>query len=205
MSRLIQSLEPRMLLSATPAQIVADELKIVSDAGTARSDVLHDAPILIADARAIATDLKSLANTSQNRGLGATLKSDVTQWFARLKTEVLNLIHTGEPDARKAVAAGMAVYLNPSNTSARARLSADLTHIESVTSGPIAKLLSDAASARTAVLADLNAITTANPTATNLNSDVSRATSDTNAALNAATSDVHGLQSDVSTLISDLG
>lgn len=205
MNAQIQPLEPRLLLSASSAQIVADELKIVSDAGTARSDVLHFAPILIADAKSVAADLKSLANTSQNRSLGTKLKSDATQWFTRLKTEVLTIIHTGEPDVRRAVADGIAVYLNPSNTSARNRLSADLTHLQSVTSGPIAKVLTDAASARTAILADLTAITTANPTATTLNSDVSKATGDTNTALNAATNDVHGLQSDVNTLISDLG
>jgi hypothetical protein len=204
MSCLIQSLEPRTLLSASSAQIVADELKIVSDARTARSDVFHYTPILIADAKSIAADLKSLANTSQNRSLGAKLKSDATQWFTRLKTEVLSIIHTGEPDARKAVVDGIAVYLNPSNTSARSQLSADLTQLQSVTSGPIAKLLSDAASARTAILSDLTAITAANPTATTLNSDVSKATSDTNTALNAASSDVHAIQTDVNTLISDL-
>jgi hypothetical protein len=204
MNHLVQPLEPRTLLSASSAQILADELKIVSDAGTARSDVFHYAPILIAGAKSIAADLKSLANTSQNRSLGAKLKSDATQWFTRLKTEVLSIIHTGEPDARKAVLDGIAVYVNPSNTSARSRLSADLTHLQSVTSGPITKLLSDAGSARTAILADLTAITTANPTATTLNFDVSKATGDTNTATNTATNDVHGLQSDVNTLISDL-
>ena len=205
MTRLIQPLESRILLSASSTQIVADELKIVSDANSARTDVLHFAPILVADAKSVAADLKSLSNTAQNRTLGAKLKTDATQAFAHLKSEVLAIIHTGGPVAKKAVIDGLAVFANPSSVAARARLSADLKHLQSVTSGTIAKFLSDAGSARTAILGDLNAITAANPTGTTLATDVSKASIDTTAALGAATTDVQTLQGDVNTLITDLG
>ena len=205
MSSFIQPLESRTLLSASSAQIVADELKIVTDAKAARADVFHFAPILAADAKTIAADLKALLNATQNRTLAGKLKTDATQWFARLKADVLTIVRAGGADARKSVADGIAVFFNPGNTAARNRLSADLTHLEGITAGPISKLLGDAGSARTAILADLSAISSSNPTNTALTADVQHASTDTNAALQAATTDVQTLQGDVNLLIKDLG
>jgi hypothetical protein len=205
MVRFIDPLESRVLLSASSTQIISDELKIVSDAKAARSDVFHYAPVLKSDAKSILNDVKALANTTQNRTLSSHLSTDATNWVSRLKADVLTIIRAGGADARRAVADGIAVFLNANNTAARARLAVDLTHLQIATNGPISKLLSDAGSARTAILNDLNSISSANSSNTTLKTDVLHASTDTQNVSNVATADVQKLQGDVTTLVKDLG
>src|SRR5437016_154498 len=100
MNRFIDPLESRVLLSASSTQIISDELKIVTDAKSARSDVFHYAPILKTDAKSILKDVRSLANTTQNRTLSSHLTTDATSWFSRLKGDVLTIIRAGGADAR---------------------------------------------------------------------------------------------------------
>ena len=204
MSGFVQALESRVLLSASSTQIIADELAIVSDANAARVDVFHYAPILKSDAKAILRDVKGLANTTQNQTLSSHLITDASTAFSKLKTDVLTIIRAGGADARHAVAGGVAVFLNPGNFAARTRLAAALTHLQSVTSGPVAKLLSDAGNARTSIANDLNSISSANSSNATLQSDVQHASTDTQDALNTATTDIHKLQADITTLVNDL-
>src|SRR3954447_11033064 len=96
MSHLIESLEARVVLSATAAQIVADELKLVTDAKAVRADVQKFGPALQAEVKQIQATLKTLPATPQNKTLGTRLRSDVSAWYGHLKSDVLTLIRTGE-------------------------------------------------------------------------------------------------------------
>lgn len=205
MNRFVQSLEPRVVLSATAAQIVADELKILADARAVRADVQKFGPSLLAEAKQIRASLKALPATAQNNTLGSRLRADVAAWYGNLKSDVLTLVRTGESAARKSVADGIAVYLSPSNTAARAKLAADLKSLDTATAAPITRILADVASARTAVFNDLNAISAANPSAPALQATVLKASTDSQAALGAATTDVQAIQTHVRALVTDLG
>ena len=203
---LVQSLESRRLLSSAPATgVVADELKIVADANSIKADVAHCRRTLKLDAQTISADLKRLPNTAPNRSLLTTLKGDVNHQLVTVKADVSALLKAGEADARKAMADGIRVFLNPTNSAPRAKLAADIRKLQTETATPLAKLLGDLSSAKTAIANDLSAIAAANPSAKQLQADVPAVQRDATTCLNTVNDNVQTVQTDVANLLHDLG
>lgn len=204
MSKFVQALESRTLLSASGSAIVADEVRLVGDARAIRSDVHHFSALLKTDSHQIQADLRGLPKTAGNRALVATLRTDLRKGTATLQKDVSAIIRTGSADARKALGDGMALFLNPTNVSAIARLAGDITRLESGVAAPLAALLTDAAAFQANLSGDLTALSAANPTNDTLQSHVQTASADTASALATAHNDVNTVQTDVTALLRDL-
>lgn len=204
MSQFVESMESRRLLSASGLAIVGDEVQLVSDARSIRSDVQHFGRSLKNDEKVIQSDLRGLPDNATNRGLVGTLRTDVRNGIGKLQRDVANLIRVGSSDARRALADGIALFFNPNNSGAQSRLANDIVRLQNETATPIATVLSDATSFQTKVAQDLTAISSANPTNAALGTHANTANTDTASALAAAQNDVHKVQTDVATLLHDL-
>ena len=204
MSPFVQTLESRTLLSASGATIVTDEGRLLGDARSIRADVHHFGSVLKNDSRLIQTDLRGLPGTPANRTLVSTLRADVQKGVAKLQKDVAAVVRVGSADARRAIADGLAVFLNPTNARALARLAGDITRLTTEVATPVATVLADAASFQSTVNHDLTAVAAANPTNTALQSHVQTATGDTSLALTTAQNDLQTVQTDVGTLLHDL-
>lgn len=204
MSQFIQVLESRTLLSASGTAIVADETRLLGDARTIRAEVSHFGSLLKADSRLIQADLRGLPNTPGNRALVATLRTDVQKGIAKLQKDVATVIRVGSADARRALADGLAVFLNPTNAPALARLAGDITRLTTEAAAPIGTVLADAASFQSTVSHDLTALSNANPTNAALQGHVQTANADSSAAISTAGHDLQTVRSDIATLLGDL-
>ena len=204
MSQFIQALEPRALLSASGTTIVADETRLLGDARAIRAEVSHFGSLLKSDARTIQADLRGLPNTPANRALTSTLRTDVQKGIARLQKDVSVVIRVGSADARKALADGLAVFLNPTNAAALGRLAGDITRLTTATAAPIATVLADATAFQSQVGQDVSAVAAANPTNAALQTHVQAANADTSSVLSTARTDLQTVQTDVTTLLHDL-
>ena len=221
MSPMVESLESRCHLSASLPEdiagtvlqyltgsnattIVADEGALVGDARSIRSDVRHFGSLLKNDARVVQADLRGLPSNAANRTLVGRLRTDVQQAITTLGKDASNLIRAGSSDARKAMADGIAVFFNPNNSAARARLAADITRLQNETAAPIAAILNDATTFQNRVSVDLNAVANANSTNSALHNHVQTANADTSAALATARTDAGKVQNDVTKLLHDL-
>jgi hypothetical protein len=208
MAAFLEQLESRTLFSANPLAAVGaagDELLVLSDARTIRADVQHCAPLLLGDRHGITADLHGLPASASNRQLLSHLRTDEQKYMTSLKADVAGLLRTGGPTARKAIADGVRFFLNPTSAAARNHLAADLIALQKIATAPLATLGSHVATAQAAVLADLNAITAANPTDTVLQSAVHKAQTDSAGCITTATADVQTIQNDISALVKDLG
>jgi hypothetical protein len=208
MSAFLEQLESRTLFAASPLAAVGaagDELLVLNDARTIRADVQRCAPLLLGDLHAITADLHALPASANNRQLLSHLKADEQKYLTSLKADVAGLLRTGAPTARKAIADGIRFFLNPTSAAARNRLAADLAALQAIATAPLATLQSHVTAAQTAVLADLNAISAANPTDTSLAATVQKGQTDSTSCITTINADVQKIQSDISTLSKDLG
>lgn len=192
------------LTAPTRATIVADETKLVADARSIRGDVQHFGSLLRNDAKSIQGELRALPDNATNRTLVGTLRTDVQHAIGTLGKDAANLVRVGSADARKALADGIVVFFNPNNSTARSRLAADITRLQTETAGPLAITLNDAATFQGRLSTDLTAVANANSTNAALQTRVQAANHDTASALTTAQNDVHTVQADVTTLLHDL-
>jgi hypothetical protein len=203
----IQSLESRMLMSATAAQLTADDALIKTDAAVIRADEKAVMTSVATITKTVATDLKS-STTRDNRVTNAQLltkvRVDEVRLFAAYQVNMIKLINPATALARRATADG--ILLMKRSTPARiALINKEAAELETITTAPLAKLLSD--DHNTVLGTDLNSLLAANPTTTQLASDATsqKAVVDTNVAVfdTAAqkfSTDVGALGTDLMTL-----
>jgi hypothetical protein len=203
MSTFVEGLETRTLFAANPA-ITADLLRIVGDGQAIATDVRQSLPTLLADARAISSDLHALPNSVQNQPLVKKLRLDQQSWISTLRADGAAAAHAGSAKARLAIADGIRVFLHPTNLTFIARLGADLLSLGSAVAGPLSTLQSQAASGQAAILADLSNLAAANPTDATLQSHVQQVQTDASNAANTITQAGQNLQTDLGTLVTDL-
>lgn len=185
MSRFIQVLESRTLLSATPvtkATLLADQAVIVSNAVAAKADLKVLAAGVGADTKAIQADLKGLPKT--NLPLLRTLKVDEAMTRALITKDLHALLNPGVSLARRSTAAGIA-QIRKATTAVVAKVVADVAALQTVTAAPLATL--QAAEQGNAIDTDLQALVAANPTDATLAADVAKLQSD--ASTNGGTFD----------------
>jgi hypothetical protein len=206
MNQFIQSLESRTLFSVN---LLADQAAILADSTSVKSDTAALTLQDKIDLAAITTDLKGLPKTTSktNAALLKTVKTDVTILTSQTNTGQKSLLTTSSADAKKAVAAGNKLQsaFTTANENAVIKDSGALEVLVAPL-GPIDLALGNLNTALTGpLITDLGLIGTANPTATQLASDI--------AALNAAyaassaqlTADATQYQTTLTTLNDDLG
>jgi hypothetical protein len=204
MSPHIQALESRTLFSAVPVAIFTDVGALQSDAGALKADLRQQVPVLMADARSLVKDLHALPPTAQNRGILGKLRSDEMKGIARLRADAGTMLHTGPAKIGRAITDGMNLAAHPTDARAQARLSADLTALQSMDTALSAEFLSDAQNAASTLGADLTALSAANPSATTLEGDVAKTSTDMTGLLTSLQSHFQSTQGDFQHLMTDL-
>jgi len=203
MSRFIQPLEGRTLLSATSTSI-ANELTAVQTAGSAvQADLLALQTTSKADLGKITADLKGSPKT--NVPLLKKLAKDQGALVAKIKADTALLLK-GTASSTKGAADGNAIVANPALGTNPAKIQADVTKLATASSA-LSKLQTDAANTST-VNSDVDALTTANPTLTALTTDGTADKTDLAAAINKLLADattysnaLGSLKTDLSTLL----
>ncbi|HXE53348.1 MAG TPA: hypothetical protein VN541_10050 [Tepidisphaeraceae bacterium] len=201
MSRFIQSLESRVLLSTTPASqatLQSDQGAIIADLFALRSAGATYLKTLGGDGKAVAADLKGASNPTLLR----TARTDGNKLAAVVKRDGLASINKGVSLTRRGVADGEKL-LSKSSSKLQARVAGDATALRNLATGPVAAVESDVAA--TTFISDLNALLAANSGNAALAGAISTAKADlavNGAAVRSATTK---LSSDLNTLASDLG
>lgn len=204
MSELIQELESRVLFSSVLGTVGAGT-QLATDVGTARADLTQYAATLRQDVQTVSADLRALPASTTNTKLQSTLRTDRAKWTNAIQQDVLSAVRAATADGTKTVSDAARVFLHPTNATFARALANDLKAVGHALAGPLAKLQTDVASARSALLNDLNGVASANPTATSLQTDVNQLGSDTQSAIDKLTADGQAIQSDLQTLVADLG
>lgn len=207
MSRFIQSLESRTLLSATLTKemVLADQMGVTADVAAARANFKAVASGVGADTRTIAADLKSLAtpdNRKANAALLKTLKADAHTGLATLRADNAHLLGMTTGVLHRSSAHALALLAHPTNTVLQAKLAADAAALATAIAAPLAQLQADLQAF--SLDTDLTNIADANPTGTQLATDVAGAKTNQAAAIAAFGASAAKVQTDAGTLAADL-
>ncbi|HSZ55808.1 MAG TPA: hypothetical protein VK797_09115 [Tepidisphaeraceae bacterium] len=198
MSRFIQSLERRALLSVSTTSLASELSNVTTDAATVKADLATLQTTAKADLKAIQTDLKG---SPKSGGLFGKLQSDENKWLGKLKADVTALLPAATKSATY-VKDGNGVLATPNNNALRQKVKGDVTALGSATTTPLAKLMAD--SSTTGLTTDLNALTSANPSNTALSGAVTTAKTDLNNLSGKLVSDAGKFATAVGALKTDL-
>lgn len=203
MSRFIQSLESRKLLSATlvtTSTLLADQAVLVADAAAAKAELKALAAVAGADAKTIAADLKGLPKT--NAPLLKTLKADEAKLLALITKDVKALLTPGIALGKRASVDGVLLIKKPS-AKLQAKVAAELTALGTATAGPLAKLQADSQGGK--LSADLQALVAANPSNAGLAAHTAKFLTDVSAQGNTVNDTAVKFQTDIAGVATDLG
>ena len=173
--------------------------------GTARADVTQYAATLRQDVQTVAADLRPLPASTGNTKLQATLRNYRQKWTTAIQQDVMTAVRSATANGDKTLADAVRVFLHPTNATFARALAADLKVVGHALAGPLARLQSDVAAGRSALLNDLNNIATANPGAATLQTDVGQLSTDSQNAINKLSTDGQAIQSDLQSIITSLG
>src|SRR5579859_4222796 len=202
MSRHVETLESRQMLSATPVTkdtLAADLALVVADGNALKAALKSLLTTVHGDTNTIQNDLKGLPKS--NAPLLKTLKSDAAKLGALITKDVNALNGPDGALARRATAAGLALIAK-SNATIQAKVTADAASLNTVTAAPLAQLQADEQGSGTG--ADLTAITNANPSDTTLAADVTKQRDDVQTDGTTLNTAAATLQTDTQTLATDL-
>ncbi len=171
MSRFVQILESRTLLTATNSSLAAELATVNTNAAAVKADLATLTATAKVDMKAIATDLKGTSKT--NVPLLKKLQGDENKWLTKIKNNT-NALLRAAPLSAKGVADGDAFLAAPTKLSLQSKIVGDVNALNVATTAPLAALTADIPSAT--ISADVTALTTANPTNTTLAADASRIT-----------------------------
>lgn len=207
MSRFIQSLESRTLLSATLTKemVLADQMSAIADVATTRASFKAVASGIAADTRTIAADLKPLAtadNRQANAALLKTLRADAHTGLATLRADNAHLLGMTTGVLHRSTAHALALLAHPTNAALQAKVTADITALATAIAAPLAQLQADLQAF--SLDADLTGIADANPTGTQLATDVAAAQTNQAAAIGTFGTAAAAIQTDAGTLATDL-
>jgi hypothetical protein len=172
MSRFIQALECRALLSVSTTSLANDLTNVNTDAAALKADLATLQSTAAADLKTLRTDLKS----SKSGSLLSKLAADGTKYLVKLKSDVNALLKETNVSA-KGVKDGDGVLATPNNLTLRQNVRADVKALGTTTT-LLSKLTADAST--TGLTADITAITSANPSNTSLANDAGKAKNDLN-------------------------
>lgn len=169
MSRLIQSLEPRTLFSATSAEaalLLGDARQVTASAAGVRTDLRVAISTATTGLNKVAADVKTTttpANRASNAALVRALRAGELSTFAKLRVDQTALLTIGASLSTRSVADARALLLHPTSATIQARVAADIT---ALTTEPAARLATFQADAQSdligAALANLIAANSAN-------------------------------------------
>lgn len=201
MSARIEELETRTLLSSTAVGV--DELKLIADAKASLAVFQAAVSTYHTQANTLAADVKALPRTKTNNALLLKASKDQLTVVGVINADGKRLVALDESAVMKAVGDAVADQANPTAAN-NARLAKGIQSAETIAAKPVAALEADLTSSGKTINSDLDALVAANPTATQLNTDVATAKADETAAASQITTQVNLIQSDLATLVTDL-
>lgn len=202
MSRFIQPLEQRMFLSASSSTLSTDLANVRTDATAVHTANSTLRQTVQADLRTLATDVRALKVTSNNKLL-ATLNHDNGIGQAKVNGAQAGLLATGNSLSAVVTAQGK-LLLAKSNTTLRTRLSTNTANLTTKVGDKTTTLQSDVTSWQTTVDADLALIRTANPSSSAVTGDVSKAEADIATGVTSYNDAVNAYKAAIATLTADL-
>jgi len=203
-TRFVQTLESRTLLSVTPNTLVADELALAADVKTLHADLKAYGPTYKADVKALAADLRALPKSPANVLLLNKLRTDQNKCTAMLLGDFAHFMGVAKPAVHKLTVDAFRVFLHPTDTTAQAKLAADISAFQTVSAAPIAQFATDLTTCGQMLSADADALVAANPTAAQLSNDLDKTKADASAAATTIQADVSKGQTDLTKLLTDL-
>jgi hypothetical protein len=202
MFQFIQTLERRVLLSATADALRADQQVIDADAKDLKAELAAASKGVATELKTITADVKGSTNKTETATQLKTLKADGNALLVKLKKDTAALLKAGQGPSHKAVGQGVRVINSPSNVAQVTKLSTQITALSTALSDPLATLVADASSG--GVPADLDALVASNPANTTLANDAAAAQASLNARLTTFVTAATKFSSDVTTLNTDL-
>ncbi len=199
MSRFVQALESRTLLTATNSSLAAELATVNTNAAAVKADLATLTATAKADMKSISTDLKGTAKT--NVPLLKKLQGDENKWLTKIKNNTNALLRAASASA-KGVADGDAFLAAPTKLSLQSKIVGDVNVLNIATTAPLAAVTTNVST--TTLAADLAALTTANPTNTALAADAIKTTTDLNTNSGKLVSDAGLLSTAVGALNTDL-
>lgn len=203
MFQFIQTLEQRVLMSATADALRADQSTIDADAKEIKADLAATGKALAADLKTITADAKGSTDKQQTAAQLKTLKADEKALLVKLKKDTAALLKAGQGPSHKAAAHGVGVINSPSNATLKTKLAADIAALSTALSAPLATLVADASAG--GIPADIDALVASNPTNTTLATDAAAAKTNVNTQLTTLVNASTKFSTDVGTLNTDLG
>ena len=199
MSRFVQALESRTLLTATTSSLATELASVNTNASAVRADLAALQLNARTDMKAITTDLKGSAKT--NVPLLKKLQVDEGKWLAKIRNNT-NALLRAQPLSAKGVADGDAFLAAPTKLSLQSKIVGDVNALNVATTAPLAALTANVST--TTLAADLSALTTANPTNSSLSADATKTTTDLNTDSGKLVTDAGSFSTAVGTLNTDL-
>jgi hypothetical protein len=141
MSRFIQPLESRTLLTATAASIAAETAAINTDSAAVKADLAALKTGALADLKTIGIDVKGSAT---NAPLFKALSAHERSFISKVSADATAMLK-GSTTAARGAADGNAVAANPGNGAAANKIQGDITALAKADSTPLTKLTTDAA------------------------------------------------------------
>ena len=160
------------LFSASSQAVLADGLKLETDAKALAAEFKSSVATFKADAAALKVDVKALPKTAANRKLEGAVLRDQAKVLGKLAGGGETLARAAGPAVKRAVAVGVAVLADSSNAAAVAKLRAAVSTIEAKAAVPVTNLITTLEAASATSFTDLTALSAANPTDTVLSADV---------------------------------
>jgi hypothetical protein len=195
MGHFIQALESRTFLSAT---LLNDQSVFTTDAAAVKATAKVIAAADKTALAAITVDLKTLPKT--NAALFKTVKTDTSKIASLTASDSNSITGNSAKLAKKAVAAGDSL-LSAWSLKSESAVATDATQLNSIVVAPLGKLSLDLSGP---LVTDLGVIGTANPTATQLQNDITALDAAYAADAAALTSAASTYQSSLTTLSTDL-
>jgi len=190
MPGMIEALEHRTLFTTVLPIVLTDMANVRAADNTLVAHLNAGTLTYKTDLNALTRDLQRLNSNAANSGLLATLKTQGNSSLNTLKSDINGLAATISREMSKLLTDFRRVLRNPINTVAGAALQNDVLRLE--TDGPALqqKLTTDATSADQTKDADFAKIGSANPSDTQTQTDVAKATTDSQALVTEAKSDL---------------
>jgi hypothetical protein len=202
MSQMIETMESRLLFTASPATIKQDLLSLTAEGVAAKADLTAAVAQIKADQKTIKAVAVLAHLTKTTRPVLSTFQKDENAALTKYKNTISTILSTGKRDGSKLETALLTLEKHLNSATVQTRVSLDLTALQSVFSNQVVSTVeSDASAAVTAVDTDLNAVATAIPSTS---TDVGIAETNLAGELSLLSQQASTIQGEVATLATDV-
>jgi len=181
----------------------ADKGVLAADTKAFHATLQAWAPTYRADVKLLAADLKALPKSPQNVQLLNTLRTDQNSCTATLRHDFAAIMGLTHEFVSRVISDALSVIMHPTDTTISGKLTSDGQAFQAVMISAGAQFQADADACGAKLAADADALVAANPSDTQLATDVTKIKADGTAAFAASQGAMTQSQTDLSKLFSD--